>query len=169
MKTSAATTYALHSLVLLARRDPSVPISASRLAIGDLPKRFLPQVLHKLVAHGVLVSRAGVAGGYCLARSPRDITLLEIIEAVDGKFSINLTCLPSLSKVAQKELAAKLTATSESVRDRLRSISLAELVGAEPSESDEPGQNEVNWRIANERDQRRRTQSDGLHQAISSP
>jgi Rrf2 family protein len=136
MKMSAATNYALHSLALLARWDQCAPVSARRLATGDLPKRFLPQVLHKLVDRGVLVSRAGVAGGYCLARSPGDITLLEIIEAVDGKFCISLANLPSLSKEAQQDLAAKLKATSECVRERLRAITLADLACADSGEND---------------------------------
>jgi Rrf2 family protein len=169
MKMSAATSYALHSLVLLARWDSRAPISATRLATDDVPKRFLPQVLHKLVEHGVLISHAGVAGGYCLARSPGDITLLEIIEAVDGKYSITLTCLPSLSKEAQRNLASKLNAASECVRARLRAIALADLVSTEPSESAELNQNEVDSCIANERVQRSRIQLGCLQQANSSP
>jgi Rrf2 family protein len=136
MKMSAATSYALHSLALLARWDQRVPVSARRLAAGDLPKRFLPQVLHKLVDCGVLISRAGVTGGYCLARSPADITLLEILEAVDGKFCITLANLPSLPKQSQQGLDAKLQAASECVRERLRAITLADLVCAESDQND---------------------------------
>jgi Rrf2 family protein len=139
MKISAATSYALQSLILLARWNRCIPISANRLARGDIPRRFLPQVLHKLVEHGVLISTAGVAGGYCLARSPQSITLLEIIEAIEGTFSISMSRVPRLSKDAQNELRLNLSDTSEHVRQRFRIITLAQLASAAPSENDELG------------------------------
>ena len=145
MKISAATCYALQSLIQLARSDQPGPISASRLARGDIPRRFLGQVLHKLVENQVLISAAGVAGGYYLARPPRNITLLEIIEAVDGTFSITMACIPTLSPAAQNELMSKFAAASELVRDRFRSITLAQLASAAPDKTDELGQNS-NWR-----------------------
>jgi Rrf2 family protein len=49
-----------------------------------IPERFLLKVLKPLVSARILYSVKGPNGGYRLARSPNDITLLEIVEAVDG-------------------------------------------------------------------------------------
>ena len=49
-----------------------------------MPDRFLLQILRNLVAHGLLRSTRGVIGGYTLARSTDEISLLDIIEAVEG-------------------------------------------------------------------------------------
>ncbi|WP_138429168.1 RrF2 family transcriptional regulator [Fodinibius saliphilus] len=50
----------------------------------DIPKHFLSKVLQLLVKHKLLVSMKGPTGGFRLNRTPSDITLIEIIEAIDG-------------------------------------------------------------------------------------
>lgn len=50
----------------------------------DIPRKYLPQVLGDLVKAGLVESVAGPGGGYSLARSPRDISLLEVVEAAEG-------------------------------------------------------------------------------------
>jgi Rrf2 family protein len=134
MKISAATSYALQSLIRLAHQDRCVPISATQLATDDMPRRFLPQVFHKLVEQKVLVSTAGATGGYYLARSPGSITLLEIMEAVEGTFSIRMARVPGLSTDAQNELTLKLADAAEHVRECFRAITLAQLAAANPNE-----------------------------------
>jgi len=146
MKISAATSYALQSLIRLARSEQPGPVSASRLARGDIPRRFLGQVLHKLVEHQVLISTAGVAGGYYLARSPGSITLLEIMEAVDGTFSITIERVPGVARDAQNVFASKLADASELVRGQLRTITLAQLASTATLKDDELAQNSNAWR-----------------------
>lgn len=50
----------------------------------DIPVRFLPQILASLVRQDLLVATAGPEGGYELARSPEEVTLLEVVEAAEG-------------------------------------------------------------------------------------
>jgi Rrf2 family protein len=50
----------------------------------DIPKHFLSKVLQILVKHKLLLSMKGPKGGFRLSRRPREITLIEIIEAIDG-------------------------------------------------------------------------------------
>jgi Rrf2 family protein len=50
----------------------------------ELPPSFTPQVLGLLARAGIAESRAGRGGGYRLARSPRCITMLEVVEAAEG-------------------------------------------------------------------------------------
>lgn len=51
----------------------------------ELPRTFTPQILGKLARAGLAESKAGRGGGYRLARPPRQITLLEIVEAAEGR------------------------------------------------------------------------------------
>lgn len=55
-----------------------------------MPDRFLLQILRNLVAHGLLRSTRGVIGGYTLARPAHEISLLDIIEAVEGPVTFEL-------------------------------------------------------------------------------
>jgi Rrf2 family protein len=50
----------------------------------EIPRSYLPQLLAELVRSGLVVSVAGRHGGYSLARPPQEVSLLEVIEAVEG-------------------------------------------------------------------------------------
>jgi Rrf2 family iron-sulfur cluster assembly transcriptional regulator len=49
-----------------------------------IPPRFLPQIMGDLTRAGLVEAHAGRAGGYVLAKDPRTVTLLEVIEAIEG-------------------------------------------------------------------------------------
>ena len=86
MTLSRASSYALAYLAHLAREKPDRPVPSHEVARErDLPERFLLKVLMPLVSIGILRSVKGPNGGYSLARPPKDITLLEVIEAVEGQ------------------------------------------------------------------------------------
>lgn len=55
----------------------------------DIPRRYLNQILATLVQHDLLTATAGPAGGYCLARPPEQITLLEVVEATEGAIKLD--------------------------------------------------------------------------------
>jgi Rrf2 family protein len=63
----------------------NVPVASHDIADErGIPERFLLKVLKPLVTNRILLSVKGPHGGYRLARQPSDITMLEIVEAVDG-------------------------------------------------------------------------------------
>ncbi|MGP1674619.1 MAG: RrF2 family transcriptional regulator [Candidatus Limnocylindrales bacterium] len=77
--------YAVRAMSALARAGDLGPTSVSRIATAmDIPVAFLPQVMAALGRAGLVASRTGRAGGYTLTRSPAAISLLEVIEAVEG-------------------------------------------------------------------------------------
>ena len=85
MKLSRTVSYAVRATLQLAQSDPSTPVPCSKLASeGDMPERFLLQILRMLVTHGILRSTRGVDGGYALTKPADQISLLEVIEAIDG-------------------------------------------------------------------------------------
>jgi len=77
--------WAVHCCWLLAQADGQTPLPRRRFAeFFDLPEPYLAKVLKQLVAAQVLLSRPGTAGGYLLAKPAEQITLLDIVSAVDG-------------------------------------------------------------------------------------
>lgn len=77
--------YAIRAVLCLAREERDQPLSASDIA-GRMavPPRFLPQIMQDLVRAGLVGSSLGRGGGYRLARAPSEISLLDVIEAVEG-------------------------------------------------------------------------------------
>src|SRR5215475_338296 len=85
MKLTRASSYALHAVAYMAAQKSNEPVASHIIAKErGIPERFLLKVLKPLVSARVLLSVKGPNGGYRLARSASDITMLEILEAVDG-------------------------------------------------------------------------------------
>ena len=82
--------YALRAMSYLARR-PVGEISALHDvgAEQDIPESFLAKIFQSLVHSGLVVSQRGAHGGFSLARPPADITVRDVIEAVDGPIALN--------------------------------------------------------------------------------
>jgi len=85
--------YAVRSALALASsygegRYVTISDVADRMA---LPKPFTPQVLGLLAKAGIAESKAGRGGGYRLARDPKDISILQVVEAAEGSL-INSRC-----------------------------------------------------------------------------
>ncbi|MHB8893055.1 MAG: RrF2 family transcriptional regulator, partial [Candidatus Limnocylindrales bacterium] len=77
--------YAVRAMLALTRGSGNGLLSARRIsnAMG-IPVRFLPQVLADLQRAGLVEASAGRSGGYRMARNPASVSLLEVIEAVEG-------------------------------------------------------------------------------------
>jgi Rrf2 family protein len=86
MKLTRAASYALHAVVHMAQQKvQNTPVASHNIAAErGIPERFLLKVLKPLVSQRILLSVKGPNGGYRLARQASDITMLDIIEAVDG-------------------------------------------------------------------------------------
>ncbi len=57
---------------------------------SKIPRSFLAKILQKLVKAKIIRSYRGVKGGFSLARQARDITVLEVLEAIEGKLALNI-------------------------------------------------------------------------------
>ncbi len=132
MKLTRASNYALQALAFLVDQpaDRSVASHVAAEARG-IPERFLLKVLQPLVSAGVLRSIKGPNGGYRLARPPKQITLLEVVEAVDGPIRGDA---PAVGKDGASAFDKKLQVVCDDaaklVRDRLGKVTLADMVKA---------------------------------------
>jgi Rrf2 family protein len=102
--------YALRALVELYRQGDAVPVPIGELARrGDIPVQFLEQLFATLRRAGVLRSQRGVKGGYSFARRPTDLTVLELVELLDGPFGQDATGVFAEAATAARQVLADST------------------------------------------------------------
>ena len=78
--------YAVRALAELARRGQSTPVPIGEIARArDIPVQFLEGLFATLRRAGILQSQRGVKGGYTFARPPSEITVLEVVELLEGE------------------------------------------------------------------------------------
>ena len=87
MRVSLRSTYGIMAAVDLAMHTGSAPIQAKSIARRQgIPARFLEQVLHAMKKAGLVSSLRGAQGGYVLSKKPSDLSVAEILEALEGPF-----------------------------------------------------------------------------------
>lgn len=129
MKLSRTVEYAVQAMLQLAEYDRGTPVPCSRLAsTGQMPERFLLQILRNLVTHGILTSTRGVEGGYTLDRPPEQISLLEVIEAIDGPIGGELSAGRGLPDETHRRLSDALHEVTNLTRRELANIKLSNLL-----------------------------------------
>ncbi len=85
MRISAKADYAVRVAAELATAPPGEPVKGEQLAKAqDMPLKFLENILGALRTAGLVASRRGASGGYLLAKPAADITVADVIRAVDG-------------------------------------------------------------------------------------
>jgi Rrf2 family protein len=127
MKLSRTVAYALQAVVELGSAGAGATVPSRRLAeAGGIPDRFLLQILRTLVSHGVLHSTRGVEGGYTLARPLDQVSLLDIIEALEGP--VNLEFPPLGGREAGMQ--SVLREATAGLREQLAKVKLSQLLPA---------------------------------------
>src|SRR5690242_3221702 len=90
--------YGIRSVLYLARQ-PFKKVSFVNEISEEykIPRSFLAKILQKLVKAKIVRSYRGVKGGFSLAKQSRDITVLEVLEAIEGRLALNI-CLADKKK-----------------------------------------------------------------------
>jgi Rrf2 family cysteine metabolism transcriptional repressor len=105
--------YAIRALTELARvggAGGGAPVPIGELARRrDIPVQFLEQLFAVLRRAGILRSQRGVKGGYAFARDPGDITVLEIVELLDGPLGGGAESIFAEAAAAARAVLAKAT------------------------------------------------------------
>ena len=110
--------YALRALTELGRIGGTSPVPIGELARRrDIPVQFLEQLFAQLRRAGILKSQRGVKGGYSFARPPADITVLEIVELLDGPFGAGAESVFADAAAAARAVLAKTTVADMVDRD----------------------------------------------------
>jgi Rrf2 family transcriptional regulator, cysteine metabolism repressor len=102
--------YAVRALAELARIGGGDPVPIGELARRrDIPVQFLEQLFAVLRRAGLLRSQRGVKGGYTFARPPADITILEVVELLDGQLGAGAEGVFSDAAAAARAVLANTT------------------------------------------------------------
>lgn len=129
MKLSRTVVYAVRATIQLAQGSQGEPVPCSKLAAeGKMPERFLLQILRNLVTHGILRSTRGVEGGYALTRPPESISLLDVIEAIDGPYGNGGLADEMVTDDSQPKLSEALKSVTETSRRQLGAIKVSQLL-----------------------------------------
>ncbi|MEN3342846.1 MAG: hypothetical protein V7644_2250 [Actinomycetota bacterium] len=133
MRTTAKADYAVRAAVELAAAADG-PVKAERIAAAqEIPVNFLENILAELKRAGIVDSRRGAAGGYLLARPAAEISLADVIRAVEGPLA-NVRGM-SPEALAYEGSAARLrdvwVALRASVRSVLEQVSIADVAHGE--------------------------------------
>ncbi|WP_336217015.1 RrF2 family transcriptional regulator [Nonomuraea sp. LPB2021202275-12-8] len=142
MKLPASTEWVLHCATTLAQLEPGAAASTTQLAqYYDLPAPYLAKQLKTLVRAGLLAATTGPRGGFRLARPASEITLLQIVEAVDGTSSPyecreirqrGRGALPAEECRRACVLAEKMAEAHEAWRGNLAGTTLADILASLP-------------------------------------
>jgi len=122
--------YALQAVLYLALRPPGVMTSIKEMdKVLDIPHHFLAKILQDLTRKGMLRSLKGPSGGFALGRRAEEITLLQIVEAVDG-IAFTSTCALGFEECSGRNPCAvhdRWAVLRESISEMLASRNLAEM------------------------------------------
>ncbi len=143
MKLPSSTEWLLHCSATIAQLEPGETASAAQLAAYfDLPAPYLAKQLQSLVRAGILTATTGPRGGFRLARPPGEITLLQVVEAVDGAsppYECREIRQQGAGALTAREcrdtciLAAKMADAHDAWRRSLAAESLADILASLPA------------------------------------
>ena len=136
MRLNQATDYAFRMVLYLAALPEGTKITGAALAEKqNIPERFLLKIMRSLTAAGIMKSYRGVEGGFALQRAPKDITLFDIIEAVEGQTELQ-RCLHDMDSCTRgcSSMCSIYAAFADIQRDlakKLKSINFEDLAKQE--------------------------------------
>src|SRR5579872_5909774 len=127
--------YALRAVVYLAFEAPAARTTNEIALATRLPKDYLSKILQGLAKKGIVQTQRGVGGGISLLKTPEELTILEVVNAVEPIKRIKVCPLGLVSHgVRLCPLHKKMDTALASVEEAFRSTTLADVL-AEPSES----------------------------------
>jgi Rrf2 family protein len=89
MQFTKAEEYGIFGVLYLAENNGSRVVPLSEISQAkDIPEKFLAKIFQSLSKNGVIRSHRGVRGGFTLARDPREITLKEVLETIQGPYHL---------------------------------------------------------------------------------
>jgi Rrf2 family protein len=123
----------LRALIELASRDVGSPVSAEEIGrLQEIPHGFLQAILADLRKAGIVLSQRGQSGGWRMARPAGDVSVADVIRAVDGPLVSVYGVRPEAVSYNEKAEVLQLVwiAARSSLRDVFENVSLANLAAA---------------------------------------
>ncbi|MDX6622776.1 MAG: hypothetical protein QOE75_708 [Solirubrobacterales bacterium] len=134
MRVSAKADYAVRAALELAAAGEDGPVKGEKLADAqDIPLQFLEHILLELKHHGIVRARRGAKGGYWLARPADEVTVADVVRAVEGPIAhVQSTPPESIEYRGNSEnLQEVWIAVRANLRNVLENVTLADLVSGD--------------------------------------
>lgn len=131
MNLSPAAELAVRGILVLAENHGGPPVTLETICKArDLSRQYLVKIFSSLTRAGLVIAVRGKKGGYLLSRSPGDISVLEVIEAVEGPVALNF-CQHTPPRCDQEDcrLRQVWTELQDTFKRTLSSVSLGQCVG----------------------------------------
>ena len=121
MQFTKAEEYGIHGVIYLAERNDSAVTPLSEISEAkDIPEKFLAKIFQSLSRAGIVRSHRGVRGGVPLAKAPAEITVKEVLEAIQGPYHLS-KCIKDDQICERSELCA-LRQLLRAAEERLVSV-----------------------------------------------
>lgn len=134
MKLTRGGEYGIRGVLYLAQQDNGKVSMLSAIAKAqEVPPRFLAKIFQALAKAGIVKSHRGAKGGFSLARMPADVTMKDVIEAIEGPIFLNV-CLMSPGECNRDKICPMHTVweeAQEKMMEVLDRANFAELAKAE--------------------------------------
>ena len=131
MQITRAGEYGVLGLLALARRAQGSVVMIDEVSREEsIPKSFLAKIFQNLARGGIIHSVRGTGGGYALARIPEEISVLQVIEAIEGPIALQ-RCLeekPDCHHLPSCALCGLFTEAQENLKQTFARTSLADLM-----------------------------------------
>jgi len=131
LRLSKKADYALIAMKHLARKSAGGPSTSAREIAEqyDIPIELMAKVLQRLVRTGLLVSTQGTRGGYALSRASVAITVADVIQAIDGPFTVTAcsTEKNSCEQYSKCNVRDPLWQIRERIVEALGTVTMAEM------------------------------------------
>ena len=149
MRISAKADYAVRAAVELAAADGDKPVKAERIAVAqEIPLNFLENILGELRHAGIVRSHRGAEGGFRLAKPASEITIADIIRAVEGPLASVRGGPPEETSYpgASEALPRVWIAVRASLRNVVEHVTVADVAGGKlPSGIDKLAEDPEAW------------------------
>jgi Rrf2 family protein len=130
----ADTDYAMRALVHLASQERERPIGAKIVASEcEIPEDYAYKLLRSLTKAGLTESHMGIQGGFTLAKAPKEISLLEVVEAIQGPVAVRRCLLgkgEGCPRSSSCPVSGKLGGLQDVIADFLAKMTVAEVLEA---------------------------------------
>jgi len=131
LKLSKRIDYGLMAMGYIAHREEDKIVNTKRIAEEyDIPVELLAKILQKLARQGLVISLNGPKGGYVLAKPPKDITVGEVITAIEGPIDL-VDCLRSdaaeCQQIGRCSVRTPISRIQSSIARLLNSITIEQI------------------------------------------
>lgn len=122
MQITRAGEYAVLGLMCLARRPAASVVMIEEVSREErIPKSFAAKIFQSLAKAGLVKSNRGSGGGFTLLKTPDDVTVLEVIEAIEGKIAMQ-RCLSPDEPKCEHHGGCALCGLFEQAQDRVKDV-----------------------------------------------